>query len=124
MKGVFFAFVRKFVSHQTPLSKKFIFPQEAQAVETAWPGKVLVGRDFSVDAAVIEDFRDYLVANKITVDAKKFNEAELEIKRELERELATALWGNEEGWKAFEKSDPVIIKALQAMPEAAKFVDR
>jgi len=124
MKGVFFAFVRKFVSHQTPLSKKFIFPQDAQAAATAGPGKILVGRDFSADAAFIEDFRDYLVSNKIAVDAKKFKEAEIEIKRELEREVASALWGNEEGWKAFEKGDPVILKALQAMPEAAKFVDR
>ncbi len=76
------------------------------------------------DAAVIEDFKEYLVSNKIAVDAKKFKEAELEIKRELEREMAAALWGTEEGWKAFEKSDPVIIKAIQVMSEAAKFVDR
>ena len=124
LKGVFFAFVRKFVSHQTPLSKKFIFPQEMQAAATAGQGKIQVGRDFIVDAVVIEDFKEYLVSSKIAVDAKKFKEAELEIKRELEREMAAALWGTEEGWKAFEKSDPVIIKAIQAMSEAAKFVDR
>ena len=124
MKGVFFAFVRKFVGHQTPLSKKFIFPQEMQAAATAGQGKIQVGRDFMVDAAVIEDFKEYLLSNKIAVDAKKFKEAELEIKRELEREMAAALWGTEEGWRAFEKSDPVIIKAMQVMSEAAKFVDR
>ncbi len=32
------------------------------------------------------------------------------------------LWGVEEGWRAFEKNDPVIRKALETMPEAAKMI--
>ncbi len=122
-KGVFFSYIRKFLSHQTPLSKKFIFPQETQAAPTAGLGKIPIGRDFTADPAFLEDFRDYLLTNKITYDAKKFKEAEAEIKRELEREMHSALWGNEEGWKAFERGDPVILKALQVMPEAAKLLD-
>jgi carboxyl-terminal processing protease len=122
-KGVFFSYIRKFLNHQTSLSKKFIFPQETQAAGSAEPGKVSIGRDFIADAVFLEDFREYLLSNKIAYDAKKFNEAVAEIKRELEREMASALWGNEEGWKAFERSDPVILKALQAMPEAAKLLD-
>ena len=122
-KGVFFSYIRKFLSHQTLLSKKYIFPQETQAAGSAGPGKVPIGRDFIADAAFLEDFREYLLSNRIMYDAKKFNEAAAEIKRELEREMASALWGNEEGWKAFERSDPVILKALQAMPEAAKLLD-
>ncbi len=124
LKGVFFSFARKFVGHQTPLSKKFVFPQETQAAATVEKGKIQVGHDFAADPAVIEDFKEYLLSNKIAVDANRFKEAELEIKRELEREIAAALWGAEEGWRAFEKSDPVILKALQVMSEAAKFVER
>ena len=49
--------------------------------------------------------------------------ADAEIRREIEREMSSAIWGIEEGWRAFERKDPVILKALQMMPEAAKFLN-
>jgi len=122
-KGSFFSYIRKFVGHQTPLAKNVVFPQEAQGAASAGAGKIQISRDFVADTAMLEDFRDYLVANKLPYDVKKFKEAEAELKRELEREMASALWGTEEGWKAFERNDPVVMKALQVLPEAAKFLN-
>jgi carboxyl-terminal processing protease len=86
-------------------------------------GKILIGKIFVADSAVLEDFKDYLLTNELNYDEKRFKEAESEIKRELEREIVSAIWSIEEGWNAFEQSDPVIMKALQVMPEAAKFID-
>jgi carboxyl-terminal processing protease len=123
LQGVYFSYARKFLGHQTPLSKKFVFPQEGQGPPSASEGKTQVGQRFVADTAILEDFRDYLQANKIKYDPKKFDEAKLEIKREIEREMASAIWGNEEGWRAFELSDPAILKAFQVMSEAAKFID-
>jgi len=123
MPGTFFAYARKFFSHETPLSKNFIFPQEAQVKGPLPPGKILIGKSFIADAAVLEDFKGYLQANKLNYDPKKFKEAEGEIRRELEREISSVIWNIEMGWRAYELADAVILKALQMMPEAAKFLE-
>jgi len=122
-RGAFFGYARKLIAHQTPLGKKFLFPEELEsATDTA--GKIQVGRLFIADAAVLEDFKAYVLAAKLPYDESVFKKAEPEIKRELEREVTSALFGVEEGWRAFERSDPVVLKALEVMPEAAKFVAR
>mgnify|MGYP001373348414 FL=1 len=83
---------------------------------------IQLSRVFLADAAVLEDFRAFLIENKMPADETKFKEAAVEVKRELEREIASLLWGGEEGWRAFEKNDPVILKALEVMPEAARMI--
>jgi carboxyl-terminal processing protease len=118
-KGAYFNYARKLQAHQTALSATFILPGEPQ---TDTKGKILIAKPFLANKAVLEDFRAYLAANKIDADAKKFKAAEADIAREIEREVASVLWGQEEGWRAFERTDPQILKALELMPEAAKFI--
>jgi carboxyl-terminal processing protease len=118
-KGAYFNYARKLQAHQTALSATFILPGEPQ---TDIKGKILITKPFLANKAVLEDFRAYLTANKIDADAKKFKAAEADIAREIEREVAAVLWGQEEGWRAFERTDPQILKALELMPEAAKFI--
>jgi carboxyl-terminal processing protease len=83
-----------------------------------------VTKDFVVDDAVIADFKDYLPANKITIEEDKFTAARDEIRRELQRSVISILWSYEEGVKVFSKMDPAVLKALEIMPEAAKFVTK
>lgn len=123
IKGAFFSYARKLVSHQTNLSKNFIFPQDISKESTKAQGKILIAQTFIIDSAVMNDFKDYLETNKISFDQKKFNDAEKEIKRELEREIYSAIWEIEDGMKIYRKTDPVIIKALESLPEAAKFIN-
>jgi carboxyl-terminal processing protease len=120
-RGAFFSYARKFTAHQTPLSKKFVFPAD-ETGDRPVPGMIQVKNIFLADAAVLEDFKAFLTGNQMPYDEKKFKEAESEIRREVEREVASLLWGVEEGWRAFEKYDPVIQKALQTMPEAARML--
>jgi len=122
-RGAFFGYARKFIGHQTPLGKKFLFPEEAKAGAEA-AGKVQIGRAFFADAAVIEDFKAYVVANKLAFEETLFKKAEPEIKREIEREVSSVLFGVEEGWRAFERTDPVVLKAIEVMPEASKLIQR
>jgi len=119
LSGAFFAYARKLVQHQTVLGRTLVFPQE-QAAETPAAGKILIGRTFPVSAAVIADFRDYLKSRDVTYDEKTFRDAEEEIRRELEREIAGAIWGFEEGVRVSRKADPVVLKAIEVMPEAAR----
>jgi carboxyl-terminal processing protease len=106
-KGAFFDYARKFASRQPGLTKLL----EAKS-----------DKDFLVDGKIIEDFKGYLRSNKIAFDEKKFAEAEGEIRRELEREINSSLWGIEEGIRAFQKTDAVVLKALEVMPEVSKIV--
>ncbi len=110
-RGAFFGYARKFASRQTPLSKVIELPS-AQNKEGG----------FTVDARVLEDFRVYLRSNKIIFEEEKFKEAEEEIKRELTREIYSSLWGIEAGVAAYQKSDAAVLKAIEIMPEAAKFI--
>ena len=60
---------------------------------------------------------------QLAFDAAAFKASESEIKRELEREVASAVWGLEQGWRAFELTDVVIRKALETMPDSAKLLN-
>jgi carboxyl-terminal processing protease len=119
-KGAFFGYARKFAARETALSREYAFPSD-QAASSA-SGKVPVGRDLAIGPPVLEDFRAYLRAAQIPLDEQKFGEAEAEIKRELEREIVSSLWGLEAGVRAYRKRDAVVLKALEVMPEAAKLI--
>jgi len=123
VKGAFFAYARKFAGHQTPLSKNVIFPKEEVPSGQAPSGKTQLTQDFVVDDAIMADFKDYLLANKLSFDEDKFKGAQDEFRRELQRGISSLLFGVEEGVRAFCKTDPVVLKALAVMPEAAKFVE-
>ena len=76
-QGAFFTYARKFLAHQTALSAD-VHLAPASRRPTA-KGKIQIAKPFLADKAVLEDFRDYLTANKIDADAKKFKAAEAEI---------------------------------------------
>ena len=119
-KGAFFDYARKFTAHETALSRNLVFPNYKGNSDVS--GKVSASHDFVVGTPVLEDFKVYLRAAKITFDEKPFEEAAPEIKRELEREIVSSLWGIEEGVRAYRKTDAVVLKALEIMPEASKFI--
>lgn len=122
LSGAFFSYARKLVGHQTELSRKLILPGDKESGNPA-PGRIRIADAFTVDQAVIEDFKAYLRVLKVEYDEASFKEAEPEIRRELEREVYSAIWGIEEGIRIYRQSDPVVLKALEVMPEAGGFVD-
>ena len=122
-QGAYFTYSRKFLAHQTPLSQKFVFPSEQTGAGPVPAGKIQLGKLFVADAAVLADFREYVQSAKLAYDAKAFKESEPEMKRELEREISSAVWGLEPGWRAFELTDAVVRKALEAMADSAKFLN-
>jgi len=107
-KGAFFNYARKFAARETGNS--------------TGSGGVSAAHNFVVGTSILEDFKAYLRATKTDFDENRFKEAEAEIQRELEREIVSSHWGQEEGVRAYRKSDAVVVKALEIMPEASKFV--
>ncbi len=116
IKGAFFSYAQKFTNKNTPLSETISFPPKGQTE--------VIGRDFGVGPLVIEDFKHYLRASKIDYDSGQFEEAKNEIKRELEREIFSSLWGMEQGIKIYRKSDPVVLKAIEVLPEASALIEK
>jgi len=123
LSGAFFAYARKLVQHQTDLGRTLVFPQDPKPAGEAAAEQVLVAKPFPVGPAVIEDFRKYLKSRDMTYDEKAFKDAEEEIRRELEREIAGAVWGLDEGVRVSRRSDPAVLKAIEVMPEAARMAE-
>jgi len=124
LSGAFFAYARKLVQHQTDLGRKFVFPQDPKDAGASAAGKIQVGTAFVVNTDVVADFRKFLGTRKVEYDEKTFQEAAAEIGRELEREIAGAIWGVEAGIRAARVNDPVVLKAIQVMPEAARLLEQ
>ncbi len=124
ISGAFFAYARRLVQHQTDLGKRLVLPQEPKDAAAAAPGKIQIGAAFVADDAVVADFRKFLASRKIEVDEKAFREADIEIRRELEREVAGAIWGVDEGVRVARKTDPVVMKAVEVLPEAARLIGK
>jgi carboxyl-terminal processing protease len=122
MSGAFFAYARRLVQHQTDLGRKFVFPHDPKDAATPAAGKIEVGTAFVVNADVVADFRKFLGTRKVEYDEATFKEAEPEIRRELEREIAGAIWGVDAGVRAARQNDPVVTKAIEVMPEAVKLL--
>jgi carboxyl-terminal processing protease len=121
IKGNFFTYAIKFTEKKRPVSESYVFPDENRSGDAASTKKV-IDQNFVAGHDIIEDFKAYLHDEKFEFEQEKYTAAEHEIKRELEREIHSALWGVEMGIKAYRKTDPAILKALEVFPEAIALV--
>ena len=121
VKGRFFSYAKRFTEKKRPVSQDYAFPGEDRPARSDSSVKT-VDQDFQVGQDIIEDFKAYLNGENYPLEPEKYAEAELEIKRELEREIHSALWGVEMGIKAYRKTDPAVLKALEVFPEAVALV--
>ena len=124
ISGAFFAYARRLVLHQTDLGRKFVFPQDPKDAGAAAAGRIQIGTSFVVNDDVVADFRKFLATRKVEYDEKTLREAEAEIRSELEREIAGAIWGVEAGIRVSRQNDPVVLKAIEVMPEAARLIKK
>jgi carboxyl-terminal processing protease len=121
IKGNFFTYAIKFTEKKRPVSKNYIFPGENRSTDEASAKKIL-DQNFVASQDVIEDFKAYIRDEKFEFDEEKYSAARHEIKRWLEREIHSALWGVEMGVKAYQKTDPAVLKALEVFPEAIALI--
>jgi len=43
---------------------------------------------------------------------------------ELERDIAVAVWGVDDGVRVARLTDPIVRKAIEVMPEAARLIEK
>jgi carboxyl-terminal processing protease len=126
LKGQFFVYAKKFTEKKRPASQRYIFPDE-KGSSGGTSAKKVIDQTFRAGQDIVDDFKAYLHDEKYKfedkdLEDKDFKEAEHEIRRFLEREIHSALWGVEMGVKAYQKTDPAVRKALEVFPEAVALV--
>ncbi len=122
VRGAYFDYARKFTQHRTAALRKVRLPRG----QAGRPRRPAGSSSATCSSRAPRSWRTSRLTSgrpSIAFEDARFKEAEGEIGRELEREVSSALWGVEEGIKAYRRSDPVVAKALDVMPEAAKFVE-
>ena len=122
-RGAFFAYAKEFAEKGTPLSQIVTIVDS----EGATPGsgsRQILDRNFSAGPEFMSDFQTFLRKKDIPFESEDFDEAKDQIKREIERAIVAFLWGDESGWKAYRKSDPVVLKAIELFPEAEDLLKR
>jgi carboxyl-terminal processing protease len=77
-----------------------------------------VSRDFVVDDAILQQFKDFLKANQIDYTDNDIAGVQDWIKANIKAELFTAQFGQLEGLKVRAQADPEINKAMTFLPEA------
>jgi carboxyl-terminal processing protease len=81
--------------------------------------------DFQINDKLYEAFRNYTVSIKENgLTAENINSQTAHAKTRLREELATANYSNEAGVQVLLETDPQVLKALEAIPEAKKFLER
>ena len=81
--------------------------------------------DLQVNDKLFEAFRNFTVANKDNgLTAENLNSQIDYAKTRIREELATANYSNEAGVQVLLETDPQVLKAIEAMPEARKFLER
>jgi carboxyl-terminal processing protease len=83
-----------------------------------------ISRDFVVDDAILQQFKDFLKANQVD-----FSDADIAanldwIKSNIKAELFTSQFGQLEGLKVRTQTDPEVLKATTFLPEAMALQDR
>jgi carboxyl-terminal processing protease len=77
-----------------------------------------VGRDFQVDDAVTQSFKDFLNSQQIAYTDQDLTQVADWVKANIKAEIFTTQFGQAEGLKVRASWDPMISKALDYLPQA------
>jgi carboxyl-terminal processing protease len=86
-------------------------------------GTHTIAKDFVVDDAMVQQFKDYLKANQIDYTDADIASTLDWVKTDLKAGLFTYEFGQLEGLKVIDQYDPEITKAMTFLPEATALVD-
>jgi carboxyl-terminal processing protease len=82
-----------------------------------------IGKDFAVDDAILQQFKDYLKANQIDYTDADIAGVNDWVRADIKSGLFTYEFGQLEGLKVIDQYDPEIAKAMTFLPEALALAD-
>ena len=87
------------------------------------PGMKL-SKGWEPDNSVLSDFRDYLTKQGVAVNDKDWNENRTWMAAQLKREMYASGFSFEESQKVAAEVDPMVAKAIEAMPQARALLEK
>ncbi|MBU1339888.1 MAG: S41 family peptidase [Acidobacteria bacterium] len=119
LKGAFFGYARNFADRKTPLSKSAVFPGQGNGKTASSEQAIVFDGRFSVNDRILDDFKLYLLEEKIDFENGGFVVAVDQIRQWLGRELISSVYDDIElGIRFYMQRDGTVRKALDVMPEA------
>ena len=82
-----------------------------------------LSKEWSPDENTLNDFHQFLVKESIPFAEGEFAENRDWLKREIRRELFITAFNQEEARKLTMETDPVVQKAIEAMPKAKALLE-
>ena len=80
--------------------------------------KPTITKEFVVDDIVLKDLRNYLSKHNIRYTEPDMSENLDWVKRKIKQEVFMSTYGMQEGYKVQLDSDPQVVKAIEAIPQA------
>jgi hypothetical protein len=81
-------------------------------------------KGFEPDAAVIAEFRQYLMQQNVPVTEADWNDNRTWIQQQLKREMYATAFSYEDSQKVAIETDPEVLKAIDAMSDARALLDK
>jgi carboxyl-terminal processing protease len=113
----------KYNTFQTDLLRKFAFFN----FSAKWFGeraKVQLPKGWEPDAAVVNGFHEYLLKQNIAFKEADWTENKTWIEQQLKREMYASGFSYEDSQKVAIQTDPMVAKAIDAMPQAKALLDK
>ncbi|PSH03319.1 MAG: S41 family peptidase [Acidobacteria bacterium] len=82
-----------------------------------------INKNFQVDEAVMQDFRNFLTDAKLPYTEKDLADNIEWVRSSIKSELFVGAFGQQEGLRVQAESDPNVLKALELMPKAKELAD-
>jgi carboxyl-terminal processing protease len=76
------------------------------------------------DAAVVAEFRQYLMQQNLLFTSADWNDNSAWIQQQLKREMYATAFSYEDSQKVAIETDPMVLKAIDAMPDARALLDK
>ena len=97
---------------------------ESYKVETVQYGKNAKATDYPINDRVLEAFRNFVrVDTESQLTLAQLDEDPDFVKLRLREEIITAAYSNDAGARVLLDSDPQVLRALEALPEAKRLAD-
>ena len=83
-----------------------------------------VTKDFAVDDAVMAEFRKYLASENVRYTEPELAENLDWVKRKIKLEVFVSSFGQQEGFKVQLETDPQLLAAIEAVPQARALYEK
>lgn len=81
-------------------------------------------KDWNPDATILNEFHEYLLHNNVTFTEAEWTENLDWVKAQLKREMYITAFSYEASQKVAAETDPVVLKAVDAMPNAKALLEK